>query len=592
MSRRSAIQSLAASPTMVGAVTVLIAIVAVFLAYNANNGLPFVPVYRVSVEVPNAARLTTNNEVRIGGHRVGVVESIEPVQPRRRHDRRQRRDRRGRRRRTTPAACSALVNLKLDKTAQPLPQDSIFRVRYQSAFGLKYLEVVRGNGDAGARGLHLRRHRRRRRLPPARETADEPPGSGRRRQRLLPGADRVRRHRQHLRHRDPRERAPQPRPGFGDAFAGRGFSLNHGDREPAPADREPEAGRRRPRSSRPRGSPGSSPSSATPRASSPRSPRSRPSCSRSWRPRSPRSPPTPRRSRRRSREGVADARRPGSRRCRGRSRSCATSPRSPRALRPGVADLRITLPTLNDAIDVGTPGAERLGGPQQPASRASCASCWSWSSSRPPGPRCCASRTPSTSPSRSPAGWCPRRPTATTGTTGSRSCRTRSPTESTIGYTFRQALTNYPLGARRASPARTATRRHRRARPRRRWPATRASSPTARSARTAAARSAASPTQPDDFAPYKLPITYGPVYGPAGQNLPGQDFDDCQAGQTGYPLGRCSCPGQATSNPAIGVADLPGSRGPTTLFWNQDSTRELRDTRVDSRQPQTWDGLP
>ena len=62
---------------MVGAVTTLIVIVAVFLAYNANNGLPFVPVYRVSVEVPDAARLGANNEVRIGGHRVGVVESID-----------------------------------------------------------------------------------------------------------------------------------------------------------------------------------------------------------------------------------------------------------------------------------------------------------------------------------------------------------------------------------------------------------------------------------------------------------------------------------------------------------------------------------
>src|SRR5918998_473950 len=79
MRSRSPFQTLAASPTMVGAVTVLIAIVAVFLAYNANNGLPFVPVYRVSVEVPNAARITENNEVRIGGHRVGVVEAIEPV---------------------------------------------------------------------------------------------------------------------------------------------------------------------------------------------------------------------------------------------------------------------------------------------------------------------------------------------------------------------------------------------------------------------------------------------------------------------------------------------------------------------------------
>jgi ABC-type transporter Mla subunit MlaD len=65
---------------MVGAVTTLIVIVAVFLAYNANNGLPFVPVYRVSAETCNAARLAPNNEVRIGGNRVGVVESIETVE--------------------------------------------------------------------------------------------------------------------------------------------------------------------------------------------------------------------------------------------------------------------------------------------------------------------------------------------------------------------------------------------------------------------------------------------------------------------------------------------------------------------------------
>ena len=64
---------------MVGAITTLIVIVAVFLAYNANNGLPFVPVYRVSAEMCNASRLAPNNEVRIGGNRVGVVESIETV---------------------------------------------------------------------------------------------------------------------------------------------------------------------------------------------------------------------------------------------------------------------------------------------------------------------------------------------------------------------------------------------------------------------------------------------------------------------------------------------------------------------------------
>ena len=54
----SPMAAVAASPTMVGAITTLIVVVAVFLAYNANNGLPFVPVYRVSVVVPNAARLS------------------------------------------------------------------------------------------------------------------------------------------------------------------------------------------------------------------------------------------------------------------------------------------------------------------------------------------------------------------------------------------------------------------------------------------------------------------------------------------------------------------------------------------------------
>ena len=79
MTRRG-VGALAASPTMVGAVTTLIVILAVFLAYNANNGLPFVPTYRLSVEVPNADTLVRGNDVRIGGVRVGIVESIEPIQ--------------------------------------------------------------------------------------------------------------------------------------------------------------------------------------------------------------------------------------------------------------------------------------------------------------------------------------------------------------------------------------------------------------------------------------------------------------------------------------------------------------------------------
>ncbi len=43
MSPRRGQAALTASPVLVGAVTVLVTIVAVFLSYNANSGLPFVP---------------------------------------------------------------------------------------------------------------------------------------------------------------------------------------------------------------------------------------------------------------------------------------------------------------------------------------------------------------------------------------------------------------------------------------------------------------------------------------------------------------------------------------------------------------------
>ncbi len=150
MRGRGPIQSLAASPTMVGAVTTLIVIVAVFLAYNANNGLPFVPVYRVSVEVPSAARLGPNNEIRIGGHRVGVVESIEPIVNSNETETASTTGDGGAK---NVAPVAARLNLKLDKSAGPIPKDSIFRVRYKSSFGLKYLEIVRGTSAPAPEGF-------------------------------------------------------------------------------------------------------------------------------------------------------------------------------------------------------------------------------------------------------------------------------------------------------------------------------------------------------------------------------------------------------------------------------------------------------
>jgi virulence factor Mce-like protein len=126
MTRRPA-ASIVASPVLVGAVTVLVAIVAVFLAYNANTGLPFVPTYDLKAELPGAANLLPSNEVRAGGFRVGIIDRITPAVS----DRGERRS-------------IAIAHMKLDKVVEPLPVDSVLRVRPRSALGLKYIEITLG----------------------------------------------------------------------------------------------------------------------------------------------------------------------------------------------------------------------------------------------------------------------------------------------------------------------------------------------------------------------------------------------------------------------------------------------------------------
>jgi ABC-type transporter Mla subunit MlaD len=128
VSRRSA--SIAANPVLIGAATTLIVLVAVFLAYNANNGLPFVPTYSLKVNVPSAAQLVRGNEVRVGGTRVGVVNDIVPVHHR-------------------DGSVSAQLSLKLATTLKPLPRDSTILIRPRSALGLKYVEITKGDSSAG-----------------------------------------------------------------------------------------------------------------------------------------------------------------------------------------------------------------------------------------------------------------------------------------------------------------------------------------------------------------------------------------------------------------------------------------------------------
>ncbi|HMI82250.1 MAG TPA: MlaD family protein [Solirubrobacterales bacterium] len=130
MRNRSGISGVASSPILVGAVTILVVIVAVFLAYNANNGLPFVSTYNLKARVPNADALVKGNEVRIGGVRVGVVRSVVPVQ-------------------LENGEVAAELTLRLDKSAEPLPVDSTITVRPKSALGLKFLQVTPGDSPEG-----------------------------------------------------------------------------------------------------------------------------------------------------------------------------------------------------------------------------------------------------------------------------------------------------------------------------------------------------------------------------------------------------------------------------------------------------------
>ena len=71
---------LAGNPILIGALTVLVTIVAVTLAYNATNGLPFVPRYALHVQIADASELTHGADVRMGGSLVGVVQSVTPTE--------------------------------------------------------------------------------------------------------------------------------------------------------------------------------------------------------------------------------------------------------------------------------------------------------------------------------------------------------------------------------------------------------------------------------------------------------------------------------------------------------------------------------
>ncbi len=120
--------SIVASPVLVGAVTVLVVIVAVFLSYNANNGLPFVPTRELKVDVANGNELVKGNEVREGGYRIGVVSAMKPVM-------------------LPNGQVGAQLTLKLDKKAGAMPVDTVAVIRPRSALGLEFVDLQKGTSQ-------------------------------------------------------------------------------------------------------------------------------------------------------------------------------------------------------------------------------------------------------------------------------------------------------------------------------------------------------------------------------------------------------------------------------------------------------------
>ena len=128
MTRRQGTAALVASPVLVGAVTVLVACISVLLAVQANQGLPFVPTYKLNAEIPGGSNLVVGNEVRMGGFRIGQIEKIRPAVTEEGDQR-----------------AIAVIEMSLDKRVEPLPADTTLRIRPRSALGLKYIALTRGD---------------------------------------------------------------------------------------------------------------------------------------------------------------------------------------------------------------------------------------------------------------------------------------------------------------------------------------------------------------------------------------------------------------------------------------------------------------
>jgi ABC-type transporter Mla subunit MlaD len=551
---RRSLDAISASPTMIGAVTTLIVVVAVFLAYNANRGLPFVPTYQVSVEVPNAARLTELNEVRIGGHRVGIVDSFETVEPTGGDGSEPPSEAEATDEETAgpgdPRSPIARLNLKLDEEVGPLPQDSRFRIRYHSAFGLKYLEVTRGTGSGVPEGFIFDEPEsfvEQVEFDDIANTFDAPT----------------------------RRNVRTNLEGFSGGLAARGMSLNQAIERLAPlfGDLGPVARTLAARGTRLRRLFGSLAEAArivapvadqqaelfTNMAIAFAAISEDPDALRETISEGPPTLETAIDTLPRQRPFLRDT-------------TTLT-----RLLRPGVRDLRATLPSLNTAIRVGTPVLRRTPPFNRRLTRVFRAL-----------ERLVDQRATGEALKGLRDFFDEGKPLIRHVTPAQTVCNyfnywfTFLPEHlsegDALGFSERAQVIRFPSGDLTVDtqsdpnlPPAIAT-----------LPGEVRTPVGGYSGLQANGKAGTVLDPPDggEFRPYELPTLHAPAYVPTGQRRA-----DCQSGQFGYPLGELRVPGQPRDNPALIASDYPGSRGPTTLFYDRNRNRTLVDTRVPGRFP-------
>jgi virulence factor Mce-like protein len=101
--------------------------IAVFLAYNANQGLPFVPTRELKVQIADGSNLVAGNDVREGGFRVGFISDMRPIE-------------------LASGLKGAELTLRLTNGTR-VPVDSTLAIRPRSLLGLKYVDLAVGKSS-------------------------------------------------------------------------------------------------------------------------------------------------------------------------------------------------------------------------------------------------------------------------------------------------------------------------------------------------------------------------------------------------------------------------------------------------------------